>query len=112
MRGEWGMTGSHDPAHCICLPWACDWRHRPGERPALITVEATVSWTKPVDSAAHHLNPTWEPAGPAGVGNYPDNTIVAATRHDMSDPSGTRPHVGSVHYVCVCVCLVRGHVSG
>lgn len=42
-------------------------------------LEATVSWTKPVDSAAHHLNPTWEPVGPAGVGNYPDTTIVAAT---------------------------------
>lgn len=40
MWGERGMTGSHDPAHCICLPWACDWRHRPGKMAALITVEA------------------------------------------------------------------------
>ena len=79
MWGERGMTGSHDPAHCIYLPWACDWRHRPGKMAALTTVEATVSWTRPVDSAAHHLNPTWEPVGPAGVGNYPDTTVVAAT---------------------------------
>lgn len=70
MWGAWEMTGSHDATHYLCVPWACGWRHRAEDMAALMTLEATMSWRGPVDSAAHHLNHKLEAVGPAGVDNY------------------------------------------
>lgn len=69
---------------------------------ALITLEATGSWTRPAHPGTHHLNPKLEPVGPAGVDITPDTSAAVATLcWDVSDLSAVRLSVKSVCWVSV-----------